>query len=299
LVEATDGQGKKSVNQASVDISVIDKFLIKNIYKFEAREDVSPYSEIGKMELPSGYQVAILESSFPGYFSVHPTNGVLRSEARLDHEANPRVVLNLKVSSDSEELFSQVIVDITDVNDNAPEFAVPLVVLSVPENFPSGENAKVLYVCSATDADSDMNGKVSYKFRVDDTRFSIDPVTAEIRLMKSLDYETETQHEIVIEAEDSGQPRLKSSMKLTLLVHDVNDNEPVFENSTYSARIVQSTSTNGAPIVTVRATDRDQGRNGRITYQVEKIILFLKQMIIKSVSTIVIMKQNLRIDIFL
>ena len=269
MVEATDGQGKKSTNQANVNIFVVENFPIKNIYKFEAREDVSPYSEIGKMDVPPGFEVTILESSYPGYFSIHPTNGVLRSEARLDHEANPRIVLNVKVTtSDSEELFSQVIVDITDVNDNAPEFAVPLVVLSVPEDFPSGENAKVLYVCSATDADSNLNGKISYKFRSEDSKFSIDPVTAEIRLMSSLDYETETQHEIVIEAEDSGQPRLKSSMKLTLLVHDVNDNEPVFENSTYSAQIVQSLMTNGAPIVTVRATDRDQGRNGRITYQV-------------------------------
>ena len=216
----------------------MDKLSVKNIYKFEAREDVSPYSEIGKMDLPPGHEVVILESSYPGYFSVHPNNGVLRSEARLDHEANPRVVVNVKITTaESEELFSQIIVDITDVNDNAPEFAVPLVVLSVPEDFPSGENARVLYVC--TDADSDLNGKLTYKLRNEDSRFSIDPVTAEIRLMSSLDYELETQHEIVIEAEDSGQPRLKSSMKLTLLVHDVNDNEPVFDNATDSGRIVQ------------------------------------------------------------
>ena len=219
---------------------MVDKLSVKNIYKFEAREDVSPYSEIGKMDLPPGHEVTILESSYPGYFSVHPTNGILRSEARLDHEANPRVVLNVKIMApQNEELFSQVIVDITDVNDNAPEFAVPLVVLTVPEDFPSGENARVLYVCTATDADSDLNGKLTYKLRNEDSRFSIDPVTAEIRLMLSLDYELETQHEIVIEAEDSGQPRLKSSMKLTLLVHDVNDNEPVFDNATYTGRIVQ------------------------------------------------------------
>jgi len=71
-----------------------------------------------------------------------------------------------------------VIVDITDVNDNAPEFAVPLVVLSVPEDFPSGENAKVLYVCTATDADSGLNGQVSYKIRGEDERFTIDPVSS-------------------------------------------------------------------------------------------------------------------------
>ena len=270
LIEAMDGGGKKSSNQANVDVVVVDKTPMKNIYKFEAREDVSPYSEIGKIEVPAGFQVTISDTSFPGYFSVNPSSGVLRSEARLDHEANPRLVINIKATSDvgSDEFSSQILIDVTDVNDNAPEFAVPLVVLSVPENFPSGPNAKVLYVCTATDADSDLNGKVSYRLRTDDPRFSIDPVTAEIRLMKSLDYETETQHEIVVEAEDSGQPRLKSSMKLTLLVHDVNDNEPVFDNSTYSGRIVASSATNGAPILTVRATDRDQGRNGRITYQV-------------------------------
>ena len=270
-VEAIDGSGKKSTSQASVDIVVVDKTPFKNIYKFDAREDVSPYSEIGKIDVPAGFQITISETSFHGYFSVNPTSGILRSEARLDHEANPRVVINIKASSNdgSDDFSSQVIVDVTDVNDNAPEFAVPLVVLSVPENFPSGANAKVLYVCTAADADSDSNGKVSYRLRTsDDPRFSIDPVTAEIRLMKSLDYETETQHEVVVEAEDSGQPRLKSSMKLTLLVHDVNDNEPVFENSTYSARVVASSVANSAPILTVRATDRDQGRNGRITYQV-------------------------------
>jgi hypothetical protein len=61
-------------------------------------------------------------------------------------------------------------------------------------------------------------------------------MTGNIRLLRSFDFETSSQHEIVVEAEDSGQPRLKNSMKLTILVHDVNDNAPVFDNSTYFAR---------------------------------------------------------------
>jgi len=119
---------------------VVDKTPMKNIYKFEAREDVSPYSEIGRIDVPAGFQIAISDTSFPGYFSVNPASGILRSEARLDHEANPRVVINVKATSESggDEFSSQILIDITDVNDNAPEFAVPLVVLSVPENFPSG-----------------------------------------------------------------------------------------------------------------------------------------------------------------
>lgn len=35
-------------------------------------------------------------------------------------------------------------------------------------------------------------------------------------------------------------------------------------------RIVQSSTLSGTPVITVRATDRDHGRNGRITYQVAR-----------------------------
>ena len=88
-VEAIDGSGKKSTSQASVDIVVVDKTPFKNIYKFDAREDVSPYSEIGKIDVPAGFQITISETSFHGYFSVNPTSGILRSEARLDRPNLP------------------------------------------------------------------------------------------------------------------------------------------------------------------------------------------------------------------
>ncbi len=85
-----------------------EKPYLKNMFKFEAREDVSPYSEIGTVDVPKGYELVILEASYSGYFSIHPTSGMMRSEARLDHEANPKIVINMKFSSDSEDLFGQV-----------------------------------------------------------------------------------------------------------------------------------------------------------------------------------------------
>lgn len=86
-----------------------NKPILKNVIKFEAREDVSPYSEIGQVDVPEGYEVVVTEASYSGYFSIHPTSGMMRSEARLDHEAYPRIVMNIKFSSDTEDLFGQVI----------------------------------------------------------------------------------------------------------------------------------------------------------------------------------------------
>ena len=46
-------------------------------------------------------------------------------------------------------------------------------------------------------------------------------------------------------------------------VVDVNDNSPVFENDVYGFRVNEGEE-EGATVGTVRATDQDQGENGRV-----------------------------------
>lgn len=55
--------------------------------------------------------------------------------------------------------FVQVNISIWDVNDNAPEFDVPSVKISVPENTALHE---AIYAAHATDEDSGDNGVVTY-----------------------------------------------------------------------------------------------------------------------------------------
>ena len=201
------------------------------------------------------------------YVSVDPRSGVLRTEARLDHESNPTVLLNVKMhdSSTGLESYCQIVLEIKDQNDNAPEFGHPVSMATVPEDFHVGD---VIYVVKAQDADSGPNGQVSYRLLQNPgSLFRLDGVTGEVFLEQPLDYEGSREHVVTVEAADKGYPTLKSVLKLHVFVHDINDNSPEFDRAEFEFHLQESHSTN-TPIATVKAADADGGRNGKVTYAV-------------------------------
>ncbi len=271
-VAATDKEGQKSSNEANVIVQVQDKPTMFDKYQFDftVPEDISPYSEIGSIQsqpAQSSLQFQLLEQSVQGYFSLDSSTGAIRSEARLDHETHPQVVLNIQATtSDQDIYFIQAIVNIQDVNDNAPEFPYPQISTTIPEDFPS---SGIFYTSLATDADSGSNGQISYRILpgTDSSKFKIDRISGEIRLMEPVDFETQTSLHISIEAEDQGQPALRNSMKLDILVQDVNDNAPTFDKDLYTVSLSE-THIIGTPLMTIHAEDKDSFKNARITYSI-------------------------------
>ncbi|CAB0029622.1 unnamed protein product [Trichogramma brassicae] len=76
------------------------------------------------------------------------------------------------------------------------------------------------------------------------------------------------QHYIlVVQATDSGNPALSSTVTCYCNVVDVNDNAPYFEAGPRSAEIVEN-GTVGAAVLALRALDADSGPNGRVTYSI-------------------------------
>ena len=270
-VGASDGEGHRSRGEARVVIEVDDDDLTFNMpqYNFAVDEDVSPYSDIGRVEAkttPDG-ELEIYSSNVDNYVSIDPRTGLLRTEARLDHESNPTVILNVKMqdSSTGLESYCQIVLEIKDQNDNAPEFGHPVSMATVPEDFRVGE---VIYVVKAQDADSGLNGQVSYRLLQNPgSLFRLDGITGEVFLEQPLDYERSKEHIVTVEATDKGYPPLKSVLKLHVFVHDINDNSPAFDKSVFNFHLQESHSTN-TPIATVKATDADGGRNGKVTYSV-------------------------------
>ena len=276
-ISATDGEGQKSANVANVIIQVVSDNQLpfaKYQFDFNVPEDISPYSDIGQIS-PSDangdiFKYELLEQSVIGYFSLDSNSGTIRTESRLDHETHPQVILNIQAenSNDGQIYFLQAIINVSDVNDNAPEFPHTSMSTVVPEDFPS---SGIFYTALATDADEGPNGRIQYRILpggLDSSMFSIEPGTGEIRLVASgLDYEEKTHHQITIEAEDAGQPVLKSTMKLDIHVQDVNDNAPVFGQNEYNVALSES-HLQGTPLLTIHAEDKDSGKNGRVSYSI-------------------------------
>ena len=90
--------------------------------------------------------------------------------------------------------------------------------------------------------------------------FTIDTTLGDITLTGSLDYEDTTADGtriiLRVRATDMNSPAETATLTLTVNVDDVNDNDPVFEQATYTTAI-DETLAPGASVISVRATDDD------------------------------------------
>ncbi|XP_045347213.1 protocadherin beta-4 [Leopardus geoffroyi] len=211
----------------------------------------------------------------------------LVQDKALDREEQPAFSLTLIALDGGSPPKSGTItvrILITDVNDNAPEFVHTPYEVQVLEN--SSLDSPVLSV-SAKDIDSGNFGSVSYGFfqASDEIKqtFSINEVTGEIRLTKTLDFEHIKSYHVEIEAIDGGG----LSGKGTVVIHvvDVNDNAPELTISSLTNSIPENAPETVVSIFRIR--DRDSGDNGKMICSIPDNLPFLLKPTFKNFYTLV------------
>ncbi|ROT61843.1 hypothetical protein C7M84_020350 [Penaeus vannamei] len=204
-----------------------------------------------------------------GYFSINSQSGVISTASSLDHESHPFVLLNVLATTGNPPTYghTQVNISIWDVNDNAPEFDVSSVKISVRENAVLNE---AIYAAHALDHDSGDNGVVTYELVQNPGKmFLIDKDQGILMLAEQLDYEAVQKYTLIIGATDMGVPRYSSNLTVNLEVQDVNDNPPVFEKASYTISVLESMPAN-SQFLQVTAVDQDTGNNARLTYTIKE-----------------------------
>lgn len=79
-----------------------------------------------------------------------------------------------------------------------------------------------------------------------------------LSILKTLDREEQEVFNLTIVAEDHGIPQLSTSQVLCVQVIDVNDEAPVFQRAEFETQVMENQGP-GTTVLTVTATDRDQG----------------------------------------
>ncbi|OCT88386.1 hypothetical protein XELAEV_18017017mg [Xenopus laevis] len=210
------------------------------------------------------------------YFSVHLENGNLYVKDRIDRERLCRTAPSCFLTFDAVvenplNIFS-VRIEIQDTNDNSPVFFPEIFTLKIIEVSPPGTH---LVLQHAEDPDIGINGVQSYTisdnpyFRLNEKTNSDLSKTPELVLEKPLDRETQSIHELVLKASDGGDPPRTGTALIRIIVTDYNDNLPVFTQEVYKVSISESTPINST-VITVTATDKDDGTNAQITYSISK-----------------------------
>lgn len=122
---------------------------------------------------------------------------------------------------------------VTDVNDNAPKFERERYEAHLLEASEPGTS--VLRV-TATDLDEGANSAIRYSL-LNTTWFAIDETTGLVTTVTHVDCEADPAPNLVVVATDSGRPPLSSSATVRVTVHDLNDNEPIFDKPLYNATV--------------------------------------------------------------
>ncbi|GMT19019.1 hypothetical protein PFISCL1PPCAC_10316 [Pristionchus fissidentatus] len=165
----------------------------------------------------------------------------------------------------------QYAVRVRDVNDRAPVFDKPWYRIQVPENTPVGT---VMLSVSATDEDGGENGRVRYELAgwntvaADGSLITVDEKSGEITLNGALDREEAESHRFTIISFDGGSPSRVSFANLTILVDDVNDNQPRCAHQVMRVSISEDWP-DGALVGCLAVHDEDSGSNGRLSYGME------------------------------
>ncbi|XP_054260120.1 fat-like cadherin-related tumor suppressor homolog [Macrosteles quadrilineatus] len=145
--------------------------------------------------------------------------------------------------------------------------------ISMPNEIEINESVPIDFVVmkvKAVDRDLGYNGKLIFGITSgdEDSTFTIDPETGELKVAGYLDREHRERYYLNITVFDLGQPRLSSSRIVSIVILDVNDNAPVFDKNVASFRIREDTPS-GFEIFQFRASDKDLGENSHIRYEIE------------------------------
>lgn len=209
---------------------------------------------------------------FPG--TIFTINPILlldeKSTVRFLVEASDGGIPDLKA-------LTLVEVEIQDMNNYAPEFAVESYNLSLSEDAQVGGT---LVTFSTTDRDwtrenthaeySIISGNAQNNFHVETSFIPSQYPYKQIGylvLLHSLDREAAASHKLVILASDHGCPPLSTTAMVSIEVLDVNDNPPEFDHLKYHTHVKESTPI-GSHIAVVSATDRDVGSHAEIIYHI-------------------------------
>ncbi|XP_054840767.1 protocadherin beta-16-like [Eublepharis macularius] len=197
-------------------------------------------------------------------------------EKQLDCEANARLFLILTAvdgGTPKRTGTANIIIDVLDNNDNAPQFHQSLYKVKLMEN--SQPNTLVTKV-EATDRDLGPNAEITYSFnQVSDTvlgAFKVNKYSGDISVAGVIDYEEEHNYAINIKAMDGGG--LSAYCKVIVEVEDRNDNAPEVTLTSLTSPLPED-SPSDTVVALFRVTDRDSGDNGRTACTTETNLPFV------------------------
>ncbi|XP_062870542.1 protocadherin alpha-8-like isoform X2 [Trichomycterus rosablanca] len=253
----------------------------KSVYKISVPENVSVGTTIVKVNATDldtdangkiSYSVKESQNGISDKFSINPVTGEISVTGALDYEITNAYEIRVEARDGGSTplgSYCKVLVEVVDVNDNAPEIKISSFLDNVRED---AKKCTVIALITVQDKDGGKNGKVQC-FVSQNLPFLLESTQGKyysLVLNDALDREHTSEYNVSITAIDEGVPPLSSTAILTVHISDVNDNAPRFSESFVNV-YVKENSPAGGLIADVSAQDIDFGENAQVSYSLLSI----------------------------
>ncbi|XP_059202404.1 protocadherin gamma-A4-like isoform X22 [Centropristis striata] len=279
VLMATDGGSPQRSGTAVIHVTVLDAndnapVFSQAVYKASLPEN-SPLDTVvvtvSATDADEGvnrevtYEFDHISDESNNVFFLDQTTGEVKVTGSIDYEELSSYEMQI-TAKDGLGLVSSttLMIDVTDVNDNAPLIFIKSLTNPIPEDSPPGTEVGIINV---QDRDSETNGQVRCSIQ-QGVPFKLVPSIKNYYSLVTtgqLDRELVSDYNITITATDEGSPPLSSSKTVQLSVADINDNPPVFEEQSYSAYVSENNKP-GSTLCSVSARDPDWRQNGTVIY---------------------------------
>ncbi|XP_019116103.2 protocadherin alpha-13 isoform X5 [Larimichthys crocea] len=282
---AVDGGKPPKTGSLHINVNVLDvndntPSFSKTLYKARVNENAPAGSfviQLSATDLDEGDNGRVIYSFVKrgnfnpaDVFLINAQSGEITVKGNLDYEAQPAYEIHVQATDQGglpRSANGKLLVEVVDVNDNAPEIVVTSLMNPVKEDADIGS---VIALVTVTDKDGGKNGQTSCKligaapFKLNSNYKNYYSLVVD----GALDREALSFYNVTITAVDEGTPPLSSTGVITVQVSDVNDNAPVFLEPEINI-YVKENSPVGARIYTITAVDPDINENARVTYSLD------------------------------
>ncbi|CEF66663.1 Epidermal growth factor-like domain and Laminin G domain and EGF-like calcium-binding domain and Cadherin domain and Concanavalin A-like lectin/glucanases superfamily domain and Concanavalin A-like lectin/glucanase, subgroup domain and Cadherin-like domain-containing protein [Strongyloides ratti] len=276
VLQTTKSYFEQKYEKRKVNVESVDKIIIS--------EDAPIGSRFGQLKVTdvrtNSESSGILFSTSDQYFGVEEYTGKIivindlskllikdstsmREENFLVYQLPIKLYDALSDETNKELGNFTINIYIKDINNNYPLFDKWEYKFSVLENTP-----KDTLIGTVTAYDLDYNLGITYKIINKDSNIPlrIDPLTGDIYSLESFDRENNPILRYIIIATDDTDKPLTSFTNLTLVIGDVNDNEPQCLSSEPYTVTIPEDLPNNSLITCLIGTDKDEGKNKELTY---------------------------------
>ncbi|XP_041948904.1 protocadherin alpha-3-like isoform X6 [Alosa sapidissima] len=282
VLTAIDGGKPPKSGSLDIKIDVLDvndnnPIFSKTLYKISIPENIPFGTEVLSVtatDADTGVNSEIVysftghgNSKIYGLFSINPDTGEILVNGRLDFEENPAIELRVQAKDKGyhpRTTQCKVLLDVVDVNDNAPEITVTPLLQMVKEDTKAGTAVALVTV---SDKDGGKNGEIkcivkgNVPFKLETNYENYYSLVVD----GPLDRETFSDYNITIVTTDGGNPPLSSTSEFKIYVSDVNDNAPRFPQPLITVYIKENMPV-GSVITAVTASDPDLDENAKMSY---------------------------------